>query len=82
MWYPAKIHSHPDLTLCRFWTTYQISGRNFFQVGDDVTTRNSKVYRVISCGTCCLEGWSGHGSRNKESSYKLNGLCTHGLRNT
>ncbi|KAJ0625889.1 hypothetical protein HanHA89_Chr01g0006691 [Helianthus annuus] len=39
------------------------------------------VYRVISCGTCCLEGWSGHGSRNKESPYKLNGLCTHGLRN-
>ncbi|KAJ0822601.1 hypothetical protein HanPSC8_Chr16g0733971 [Helianthus annuus] len=40
------------------------------------------VYRLISFGTCCLGGWSGHGSRYMESQHKLNGLCTHGLRNT
>ncbi|MFS7977889.1 hypothetical protein Hanom_Chr10g00909271 [Helianthus anomalus] len=39
MWHSGKIHSSPDLTLSRFRSTYQISGRNFFQVGDDVTTR-------------------------------------------
>ncbi|MFS7910666.1 hypothetical protein Hanom_Chr02g00108911 [Helianthus anomalus] len=49
MWYPGKVHSHPDLTLRRFWAAYQISGRNFFQVGDDVTTRDFKTFplRVI-----------------------------------
>ncbi|KAJ0826942.1 hypothetical protein HanRHA438_Chr17g0820071 [Helianthus annuus] len=26
-----------------FWIAYQISGRNFFQVGDNVTTRITKV---------------------------------------
>ncbi|MFS8003362.1 hypothetical protein Hanom_Chr13g01213111 [Helianthus anomalus] len=44
LWYPRKIHSHPDLTPRRFWITYQISGRNFFQVGDDVTTRDFKAF--------------------------------------
>uniref|UniRef100_A0A251SBS8 Uncharacterized protein n=1 Tax=Helianthus annuus TaxID=4232 RepID=A0A251SBS8_HELAN len=39
----------------------------------------SKVHRVISSGTCCLEGWSGHGSRNMESQHKSNGLRTRGL---
>ncbi|MFS7888336.1 hypothetical protein Hanom_Chr00s000001g01593771 [Helianthus anomalus] len=48
MWYPRKIHSHPDLTLRRFWIAYQISGRNFFQVGDDVTTRDFKTFPYAS----------------------------------
>ncbi|MFS7994475.1 hypothetical protein Hanom_Chr12g01106501 [Helianthus anomalus] len=43
MWHPRKIHSHPELSPHYFWITYQISGRNFVQVGDDVTTRTSKV---------------------------------------
>ncbi|KAJ0540867.1 hypothetical protein HanLR1_Chr09g0301421 [Helianthus annuus] len=34
---------------------YQISGQNFFQVGDDVTTRTFKVVRFLRYGTCCLE---------------------------
>ncbi|MFS7995915.1 hypothetical protein Hanom_Chr12g01123721 [Helianthus anomalus] len=42
MWHPRKIHSHFDLliliSLHHSKTAYQISGRNFFQVGDDVTT--------------------------------------------
>ncbi|MFS7952709.1 hypothetical protein Hanom_Chr07g00610111 [Helianthus anomalus] len=50
MWYPRKIHSHPDLTSRHFWTTYQISGRNFFQVGDDVTTLDFKSFQLrITC---------------------------------
>ncbi|MFS7910979.1 hypothetical protein Hanom_Chr02g00112561 [Helianthus anomalus] len=45
MWYPRKNHSHRhlDLTPRHFRFAYQISGRNFFQVGDDVTTRTLKV---------------------------------------
>ncbi|MFS7978576.1 hypothetical protein Hanom_Chr10g00917071 [Helianthus anomalus] len=46
MWYPRKIHSHLDMSLHSLHyskTAYQISGRNFFQVGDDVTTRTFKV---------------------------------------
>ncbi|MFS8004317.1 hypothetical protein Hanom_Chr13g01224361 [Helianthus anomalus] len=48
MWYPWKIHSHPELTSCilPFWIICQISGQNFFQGGDDVTTRTSKVSNV------------------------------------
>uniref|UniRef100_A0A251SB74 Uncharacterized protein n=1 Tax=Helianthus annuus TaxID=4232 RepID=A0A251SB74_HELAN len=30
------------------WVANQISGRNFFQVGDDVTTRAFKVSNVLS----------------------------------
>ncbi|MFS7967986.1 hypothetical protein Hanom_Chr09g00792231 [Helianthus anomalus] len=52
MWHPRKIHSHPDLTPRHSWITYQISGQNFFQVGDDVTTRNFKVFPLrITCFT-------------------------------
>ncbi|MFS7951475.1 hypothetical protein Hanom_Chr07g00595571 [Helianthus anomalus] len=43
MWYSGKIHSHSDTSLHFYETAYQISGRNFFQVGDDVTTRTCKV---------------------------------------
>ncbi|MFS7978502.1 hypothetical protein Hanom_Chr10g00916251 [Helianthus anomalus] len=43
MWYLGKIHSHLDLTPYCFRIAYQISGRNFFQVRDDVTTRDFKV---------------------------------------
>ncbi|MFS8024452.1 hypothetical protein Hanom_Chr16g01463391 [Helianthus anomalus] len=43
LWHPRKIHSHSDLTPYCFWVTYQISGRNFFQLGDDVTSR---IYEV------------------------------------
>ncbi|MFS7966459.1 hypothetical protein Hanom_Chr09g00773981 [Helianthus anomalus] len=45
MWYPRRIHSHPELTSCivQFLIACQISGRNFFQVGDDVTTQTFKV---------------------------------------
>uniref|UniRef100_A0A251SRQ9 Uncharacterized protein n=1 Tax=Helianthus annuus TaxID=4232 RepID=A0A251SRQ9_HELAN len=32
------------------------------------------VYRLISFGTCCLECWSGHGSRYLESQDKSNGF--------
>ncbi|MFS7906219.1 hypothetical protein Hanom_Chr01g00056721 [Helianthus anomalus] len=47
MWHPRKTHSHLDLSTLTylsyhfsfFETAYQISGRNFFQVGDDVKTR-------------------------------------------
>ncbi|MFS8006252.1 hypothetical protein Hanom_Chr14g01247021 [Helianthus anomalus] len=42
MCHSGKIHNHPKLSLLFAETTYQISGRNFFQVGDDVTTRNFK----------------------------------------
>ncbi|MFS7992767.1 hypothetical protein Hanom_Chr12g01086191 [Helianthus anomalus] len=52
MWHPRRIHSHPDLSLHFFEIAYQISGRNFFQVGDDVTTRNfQKSFIVV---TLCL----------------------------
>ncbi|MFS8004352.1 hypothetical protein Hanom_Chr13g01224751 [Helianthus anomalus] len=58
MWYPRKIHSHPDLDLSSrwFWDTCQISGRNFFQVGDDVTTRKFKslLCVLIHCYTLYL----------------------------
>ncbi|MFS7978577.1 hypothetical protein Hanom_Chr10g00917081 [Helianthus anomalus] len=46
MWHQRKIHSHLDMSLHSLHyskTAYQISGRNFFQVGDDVTTRTFKV---------------------------------------
>ncbi|MFS7912707.1 hypothetical protein Hanom_Chr02g00133071 [Helianthus anomalus] len=45
MWCPRRIHSHPELTsyIVPFSIACQISGQNFFQVGDDVTTRTSKV---------------------------------------
>ncbi|KAJ0434948.1 hypothetical protein HanIR_Chr17g0887741 [Helianthus annuus] len=43
MWRPGKIHSHPDLAHYRVRSIYQISGRNFFQVGDDVTNQYFKV---------------------------------------
>ncbi|MFS7994382.1 hypothetical protein Hanom_Chr12g01105291 [Helianthus anomalus] len=57
MWHPRKIHSHLDLSLHSSEIAYQISGRNFFQVGDDVTTRISKpflpepilTYFVVRC---------------------------------
>ncbi|KAF5788973.1 hypothetical protein HanXRQr2_Chr09g0365411 [Helianthus annuus] len=29
------------------------------------------VYTVITCGTCCLEGWSGHGLRYMEKLRSL-----------
>ncbi|MFS7946511.1 hypothetical protein Hanom_Chr06g00537121 [Helianthus anomalus] len=52
MWYPQKIHSHPELTSCGFGFAYQISGQNFFQVRDDVTTQDFKsVQSCISCVT-------------------------------
>ncbi|KAJ0513230.1 hypothetical protein HanHA300_Chr10g0355181 [Helianthus annuus] len=39
MWHPQKIDSHHLNSLLHSPTiTWQISGRNFFQVGDDVTT--------------------------------------------
>ncbi|MFS7997360.1 hypothetical protein Hanom_Chr12g01140871 [Helianthus anomalus] len=47
MWHLGKIHIHPDLTPCCiqiFGIAYQIWGRNFFQVGDDVTIRACKVF--------------------------------------
>ncbi|MFS7947988.1 hypothetical protein Hanom_Chr06g00554631 [Helianthus anomalus] len=43
MWHPRKIRYHLKPSLLFTETVYQISGRNFFQVGDDVTTRNYKV---------------------------------------
>ncbi|MFS7929267.1 hypothetical protein Hanom_Chr04g00330501 [Helianthus anomalus] len=49
LWYPLKIHSHADLSPHYVWVTYQISGINFFQVSDDVTTRTSKVSNILSC---------------------------------
>ncbi|MFS7901238.1 hypothetical protein Hanom_Chr00s183104g01832401 [Helianthus anomalus] len=46
----SKFRNNLDSSL-RFFsssvTACQISGRNFFQVGDDVTTRTSKVSSVI-----------------------------------
>ncbi|MFS8034293.1 hypothetical protein Hanom_Chr17g01579471 [Helianthus anomalus] len=36
MWHPRELR--------HFWSTYQISGRNFFQVRDDVTTRDFKSF--------------------------------------
>ncbi|MFS7911143.1 hypothetical protein Hanom_Chr02g00114561 [Helianthus anomalus] len=58
MWHPRKNHSHPDLSLHSSMTTTQISGRNFFQVGDDVTTCVSEASYVHSlqfslCFTTC-----------------------------
>ncbi|MFS7916849.1 hypothetical protein Hanom_Chr03g00182191 [Helianthus anomalus] len=54
MRYPRKMHSHPELTSHCLWTAYQISGRNFFQVGDDVTTRLSKVFPDTYLSYCVL----------------------------
>ncbi|MFS7997618.1 hypothetical protein Hanom_Chr12g01143901 [Helianthus anomalus] len=52
LWHMGKIHSHPNLTLRHLRGTYQISGRNFFQVGDDVTTQTFKVFlRHVTCFT-------------------------------
>ncbi|KAJ0480415.1 hypothetical protein HanIR_Chr13g0631451 [Helianthus annuus] len=42
MWYPRKIRTSLNLSLHSSVLTCQISGRNFFQVGDDVTTRTFK----------------------------------------
>ncbi|MFS7984950.1 hypothetical protein Hanom_Chr11g00992681 [Helianthus anomalus] len=47
MWHARKIHSHPNLSLHFLETAYQILGRNFFQVGDDVTTRILEPLRCI-----------------------------------
>ncbi|MFS7890276.1 hypothetical protein Hanom_Chr00s000020g01616811 [Helianthus anomalus] len=52
MWYPGKTHSHPDLLITSFLslTIYLISGRNFFQVGDDVTNRVLQfLYALLYC---------------------------------
>ncbi|MFS7997318.1 hypothetical protein Hanom_Chr12g01140311 [Helianthus anomalus] len=43
---PEEILSHPSLSLHFLETAYQISGRNFFQVGDDVTTRDFKAFAL------------------------------------
>ncbi|MFS7942167.1 hypothetical protein Hanom_Chr06g00485081 [Helianthus anomalus] len=43
MWHLRKTYSTLDLPLHPSMLTCQISGRNFFQVGDDVTIRTSKV---------------------------------------
>ncbi|MFS8021060.1 hypothetical protein Hanom_Chr16g01423011 [Helianthus anomalus] len=52
MWHSRKIHSHLDLliliSLHSSDTAYQISGRNLFQVGDDVTTHIFKSLSSIS----------------------------------
>ncbi|KAF5789963.1 hypothetical protein HanXRQr2_Chr09g0377461 [Helianthus annuus] len=47
MWHPGKICINFDLSLHCTMLTRQISGRNFFQVGDDVTTRTFEVSIVI-----------------------------------
>ncbi|MFS8021477.1 hypothetical protein Hanom_Chr16g01427811 [Helianthus anomalus] len=46
MWHPRKTDNNLDLSLHPFVLSCQISGRNFFQVGDDVTTRTFKVSLV------------------------------------
>ncbi|MFS7939564.1 hypothetical protein Hanom_Chr05g00453261 [Helianthus anomalus] len=43
MWYLRKTHSHLNLSSRSSVTAYQISGRNFFQLGDDMTTRSSRL---------------------------------------
>ncbi|MFS7919043.1 hypothetical protein Hanom_Chr03g00208271 [Helianthus anomalus] len=43
MWYPRETHSHLNLSSHFSVTAYQISERNFFQVEDDVTTRNFRL---------------------------------------
>ncbi|MFS7939020.1 hypothetical protein Hanom_Chr05g00446751 [Helianthus anomalus] len=43
LWYLRKIHCHLNLLFHFFETAYQISGRNFFQLGDDVTTCNFRL---------------------------------------
>ncbi|MFS7953574.1 hypothetical protein Hanom_Chr07g00620331 [Helianthus anomalus] len=52
MWHLRKIRNNLDFSLHPFVLTRQILGRNFFQVGDDVTTRVFKVFpRRITCFT-------------------------------
>ncbi|MFS8005513.1 hypothetical protein Hanom_Chr13g01238211 [Helianthus anomalus] len=41
-----EIHSHPSLSFHFRETAYQISERNFFQVGDDVTTRDFEIFPI------------------------------------
>ncbi|MFS7900430.1 hypothetical protein Hanom_Chr00s113042g01808431 [Helianthus anomalus] len=43
MWHLGKTYNNPDFSIHSFVLTCQISGRNFFQVGDDVTTQIFKV---------------------------------------
>ncbi|MFS7919626.1 hypothetical protein Hanom_Chr03g00214911 [Helianthus anomalus] len=45
------MYNNPDFSphfLCFSVLTCQISGRNFFQVGDDVTTRTFTVRNILS----------------------------------
>ncbi|MFS7977735.1 hypothetical protein Hanom_Chr10g00907511 [Helianthus anomalus] len=51
MWPPRKIRNHLKLPLHFPVIAYQISGRNFFQVGDDVTTRIPESF-VVFDATC------------------------------
>ncbi|MFS7958721.1 hypothetical protein Hanom_Chr08g00682071 [Helianthus anomalus] len=47
MWHLSKIRNNLDFSLHSSGVTCQISGQNFFQVGDDVTTRTFKVSYVL-----------------------------------
>ncbi|MFS7988644.1 hypothetical protein Hanom_Chr11g01037331 [Helianthus anomalus] len=46
MWHLGKICNNLDVSLHFFVLACQIPGRNFFQVGDDVTTRTFRVCNV------------------------------------
>ncbi|MFS7911859.1 hypothetical protein Hanom_Chr02g00123061 [Helianthus anomalus] len=52
LWHSRKTHSDPDLSHHFSELACQISGRNFFQVGDDVTTRISRALSLCLDATC------------------------------
>ncbi|MFS7934203.1 hypothetical protein Hanom_Chr05g00388821 [Helianthus anomalus] len=47
MWHLSKICSNLDFSLHYSVLTWQISGRNFFQVGDDVTILDLKGFSLV-----------------------------------